>query len=414
MLLNQTISEKDHRRNFSLLFGQSFFFLLTINILDKDTVLPGLLSRMGAGEILIGLLSVITIGLPKFSQFFFGLILQNKSKRKPYVIQGFVIRFTALFAITYVLWQYYLFNLKSPWAITLILLFYTIYSLAAAYTTVGIVDLVPRSLFLSSLKKFYSLKQLGNSLGIFLSILIVKPLLKTYPFPLNYSILHFVAAITLITSTLMLLGVKERIILNTKKLKIKEYYTFVINELKRNPALLYLSLIVNSEGLFLSIVPFFTTYAILSFSVNAKLIGTLFAWKIIGVLVSSAVLVVMKDYKYFRILSVNIAISVLVPVLLLISGNELWAFKAAFFGVGVFNSIYRITYEGILVEISNDQNRATYASVLGTSNISTFIIPLLSGSLIRLLGYKLTFIFAAALLAVGVLFLIKLRPYLKA
>ncbi len=409
MLLNETIDEKDHKKNFVLLQWQSFFFLLTINILDKDTILPGMLSRMGAGEILIGLLSVITIGLPKFSQIFFGLIIQNKITRKKYILHGFIIRISSLLAIAYVLWQYYIFNISAGWTMTLILLLFIVYSLAAAYTSVGMIDLAPRSLFYSSLKKFYSLKQLGNGIGIIIALLAVRPLLKIFPFPANYSFLHLLGSLTLIISTIALFFVKEKIIVSKSKYGLKEYFSFVVNELKNNRSLLYLALIVNSEGLFLSIIPFFTTLAISKFAFNAKLVGTLFAWKIIGILVSSIFLTFKKNYDYFNVLRVNVIISILAPVFIIIFSGNLLIYKIVFFLVGVFNSLYRISFEGLLVEISTDKNRPVYASILGSSNISTFIIPLLSGTMIKILGYDFTFILSAILLSATMIFIFKLK-----
>ncbi len=414
MLLNQDISEKDNKRNFLLLFFQAFFFFLTINILDKDTVLPGLLSRMGANEIFIGLLSVITIGLPKFSQIFFGRLLQGKYVRKKYLLQGFYIRILSLFTIAYILWKYYLFDINSKHTIILLFALYTIYSLAAAYTSVGLVDIAPRCIYSSQLKKFYSLKQIGHSIVIFIALVLVKPILKIYPFTMNYSILHLIAALALIVSTIMIFGVKERIIISKVDMNLRKYFKFVLQELKKNKALLFFALIVNSEGLFLSIIPFFTTLAISQFAVNAKLIGNLFTWKIIGFLLSSTFLFLLKDYKYIDVLWINIIISVSIPFILLLFFKHILVYKLAFFLVGIFHSIYRITYEGVLFEISTDANRATYASVLGSSNISTFIVPLISGTLIQTVGYVFTFILSAVLLSLSIYFMKKLKEYKEA
>ena len=413
MILNQWINEQDHKRNFILLLWQSFFFMLTINLLDKDTILPGMLTKMGAGEVLIGLLSVITIGLPKFSQIFFGLILQNKPTRKKYLLQGFGIRITALLVIAYVLWEYYLFRLSARATIALILILFFIYSLAAAYTSVGIIDMAPRALFRQSLKRLYSLKQVGNGLGIILAIMLVRPVLKIFPYPFNYSIIHIMGAASLLISTLAIIGLKEKILITRAKYTLKSYFKFVFDELKTNKSLLYLSLIVNSEGLFLSVIPFFTTLAISKFAVNARLVASLFMWKILGVLISSIFLTAKKNYDYFNVLSANIIISIIAPLAIILFANNLIIYKLVFFMVGIFNSFYRITFEGLLVEISNDKNRATYASVLGSSNISTFIIPLISGGMIKTLGYTVTFILTALLLSVTIIFMQKLKIIIR-
>ncbi len=412
MLLHTEITHKDNRRNFLLLFLQSFFFFLTINILDKDTVLPGMLSKMGASEVLIGLLAVITIGLPKFSQFFFGRVLQAKYTRKKYLIQGFGVRVSALLVIAYVLWLYYRYRIDAGQAIFLVLLFYTIYSLAAAYTSVGLVDIVPRSIYRSLLKRFYALKQVGHSIVIFIALFLIRPLLRSFPFPFNYSVLHLSAALSLIVSTLMIFGVKEQISISRLEFDLKRYFLFVMRELQRNKALFYFALIVNSEGLFLSIIPFFTTLAISKFALSSKLIVTLFSWKIIGFLISSSFLFWVKDFDYLQILWLNILLSIAVPLLILLFSGKMFIYALAFFLVGVFQSIYRISYEGILIEISTHRNRAMYASVLGSSNISTFVIPLISGGLIQSFGYRLTFILSAILLSFSVFFIVKLKAFL--
>ncbi len=409
MILNQWIDEQDHKRNFFLLLWQSFFFMLTINLLDKDTILPGMLTKMGAGEILVGLLSVITIGLPKFSQIFFGLILQNKPSRKPYLLQGFAIRIVSLIAIAYVLWLYYLFKLTPQIAITLILGLFFIYSLAAAYTSVGIIDLAPRALFRHSLKRLYSLKQVGNGIGIIIAIMMVRPVLKMFPYPFNYSLIHLLGALSLVISTLAIVWIKEKIIITKSRYTLRTYFRFVYNELKENKSLLFLSLIVNSEGLFLSIIPFFTTLAISKFAINARLIASLFMWKILGVLASSIFLTARRNYDYFQVLMANIFISIIAPVIIILFARHIVIYKIVFFMVGVFNSFYRITFEGLLVEISNDKNRAAYASVLGSSNISTFFIPLISGGMIKTLGYNATFVISAVLLSFTIIFMIKLK-----
>ncbi len=413
MLLQAGITHRDNRRNFLLLFLQSFFFFLTINILDKDTVLPGLLSKMGASEVLIGLLAVITIGLPKFSQFFFGRILQAKYTRKKYLIQGFFVRISALLVIAYILWLYYRYKISSSQAIFLVLLFYTVYSLAAAYTSVGLVDIVPRSIYRSLLKRFYALKQVGHSIVIFIALFLIRPLLRSFPFPFNYSVLHFVAALSLVISTLMIFGVREQVFISRLEFNLKKYFLFVVRELKRNKALFYFALIVNSEGLFLSIIPFFTTLAISKFTLSSRLIVTLFSWKIIGFLVSSSFLFWVKEFEYLHILWLNILISIAVPLLILLFSGQMWIYDLAFFLVGVFHSIYRISYEGILIEISTHRNRAMYASVLGSSNISTFVIPLVSGGLIQSFGYTLTFVLSAILLGFSVFFMLKLKKFLR-
>jgi MFS family permease len=386
--------------------------MLTINLLDKDTVLPSLFSKMHANEILIGLVSVITIGLPKFSQIFFGKVLLNKSQRKRYVFFGFLLRAVTLAVMGFVLWQFYLFRICVRTALVLMFVLYTVYSLEAAYTSVGLVDLPPRSLFYTSLKRYYSLKQVVMSFAILIAVIIVRPLLHLLPYPMNYSILHYVAAFSLFIGAIGLGLIHEKVHISKYEFNLKQFFSFIYEELKSSKALLYFALIVNFEGLFLSIVPFFTTLAIKHFSFSTKLVASLLAWKIIGVLSAGSLLFLKKNFRYTRVLLLNILISVTLPIVLIFS-RSMFLFKAAFFFIGLFNSFYRITYEGILVEISTHKNRAAYASVLGSSNIAASVVPLISGSLIQWIGYKFTFFLSSAILASSLIIVIKLMRLLK-
>ncbi len=409
MLLNRTITYEHHKKNFLLLLWQSFFFMLTINILDKDTVLPGLLKHLGANETYIGLLSMITIGLPKLSQIFFGQSVSKHQTRKRHLINGFLVRFSSLLVLGFTLWNYYLYRIDSTTTIILIFLFYTIYSLAAAYTSVSIVDLAPRCIFYDKLKKFYSLKQVANSLSIFVAVFIVRKFLQVFPYPLNYSVIHFLAAGATLISTLALFGIYERIVFTKPKENIREFFRHVYKELSTNRNLLLFALIVNSEGLFLSIVPFFTTYAMKNLGIDYKVIGTLFLWKIIGVLTSSLILFLHKNFSYKKALFFNNAIAFAMTLFIVFFHGDIVFYKIIFFLVGVFNSLYRITYEGVIVELSDDKNRAMYVSIIGSSNISTLIVPVLFGSFTMLVGYKVSFVISALLLSFAFLFLSKLK-----
>jgi hypothetical protein len=75
---------------------------------------------------------------------------------------------------------------------------------------------------------------------------------------------------------------------------------------------------------------------------------------------------------------------------------------------GIFMATYKTAIEGILLEISTDDNRATYAGISGAGNILTTVFPLSAGFLIKAAGYTPVFVGVSLLVLASVVFAIKI------
>ena len=91
----------------------------------------------------------------------------------------------------------------------------------------------------------------------------------------------------------------------------------------------------------------------------------------------------------------SFVLGALLPILSLIFSNNYILYQSIFVLSGIFVTVFRISKNGILVEISNNENRATYTGISGAGSILPTIFPLVAGILISLLGYYLTFIFVS-------------------
>ena len=76
---------------------------------------------------------------------------------------------------------------------------------------------------------------------------------------------------------------------------------------------------------------------------------------------------------------------------------------------GVFITAFSIAKNGILIEISNNENRALYTGISGAGSILPTIFPLLAGVLITTVGYNITFITIALVVASSAFFIRKLN-----
>jgi len=70
-----------------------------------------------------------------------------------------------------------------------------------------------------------------------------------------------------------------------------------------------------------------------------------------------------------------------------------------------FISAYAISVQGILLEITNNDNRAIYAGISGTLSLTTAIFPLIAGTLIEFFGFTLIFTIVSPLILTSLFFL---------
>ncbi|MDA3814003.1 MAG: MFS transporter, partial [Candidatus Cloacimonetes bacterium] len=88
---------------------------------------------------------------------------------------------------------------------------------------------------------------------------------------------------------------------------------------------------------------------------------------------------------------------------------NIFLYQLIFVLAGVFVASYKIAIEGILLEISNNENRATYTGIAGAGNLLPTIFPLVSGLFITFFGYVPTFILLSIFIGLSIYFITKLK-----
>lgn len=72
---------------------------------------------------------------------------------------------------------------------------------------------------------------------------------------------------------------------------------------------------------------------------------------------------------------------------------------------GITLSARKMSFEGLLIEITNEKNRALYTGTAGALNLVTALLPLLMGSLVNFVGFTIIFTFSSLFILSGTLFL---------
>jgi hypothetical protein len=86
-----------------------------------------------------------------------------------------------------------------------------------------------------------------------------------------------------------------------------------------------------------------------------------------------------------------------------------YIYQFIFIFSGMFIAVYKVAVNGVLLEISNNENRAVYAGISGAGNIATTLFPLFAGVFISVLGYTLVYLSVTVIVLSSYFFVTKLK-----
>ncbi len=402
------LTEKNSKINFNAFIWHSAFLALASNFMDVDTIIPSMLIKAGGGSVHLGILTAIMLGGSSLFQLFFASFLSNRPSKKKYLLVGIYLRVAALFFLSLLFFNSE--SIPSDLIILLIFLFISLFSFSGSFANVSYVDILGKSVRDTKRKKLFSTKQIINSIGIFASALVVRELLKYYNYPLNYSMLFLFAAILLLIASLGFWKLREiKSVVKNENGFIK-FFTLIPSEIRKNVNLKYYLLIINSLGLGLSLLPFLILYAKVNFGLSYTLIGNFLLFRTIGMLGAGLFLYKYSNrFLYRNLLKFSISLAGLLPLISLIFSHSSSLFQLIFILSGIFVTVFRVAIEGVLLEISTNENRTVYAGISGAGNILTTLFPLFAGVLISIIGYHVLFIAVSLIIFLSYIFVSRLR-----
>ncbi len=397
------------KRNFTALVWHGFFLALAQTFAERNTVLPALILAVGGTQTTLGVLTSIVIGVPMLAQLIFAGFLNTKKYKKKYLILGILLRVSAFAGLSLTIWFYS--SLSTTTTIALIFVWMLLFSTSGAFAGISYTDIVGKSMDSTMRKKFLVSRQFISGIGLLLSALAARHVLRAFDYPSNYQIMFAIAAGLLFVASWGFMVIKEK----PSELKHKQNSTIKI--LKSIPEILrvdkkfrYFIYVVNLTGFSLTIIPFYIGLGKESFSISAGQIGNLLLIQIIGMILSNIFWSKFVHKKGYRgVVAVFIGFQVLLPILFLIAAHNysITEFSVLFFFVGISISAQKISFEGILYEITDETNRALYSGVYGALSLTISIFPLVSGLLLNTLGFVIIFPIVS-LIALSSIFFVKI------
>lgn len=394
-LLERHLTEREYKTNFKSFVWHAVFLAIASNFMDIDTILPAMLLEAGGSNFHLGLLTFLVILMGRFSQLFFGNYISKQYRKKPFLLWGINLRIASLAAIS-LLFVFYS-KLNSQFFIWIVLLMVGFFALSGAFANVAFSDLLGKSILENKRKNFFSLKQILSSVLILISAFIAGKLIISFSFPYNYALVFMMATLFLALASLGFWNIVESKSLIKNDIDKKGYKRWLA-ELKKSRRLRQYLLLINVFGLGYTIFPFIVLMYKERIANISDFIGTLLVFKTIGLTFSGIALYYFaKRISYRKMAYIIFVLSLFFPLFVWIDSTNEWMYALSFFLGGILLSVYSVFSNGMLLEISNTENRAVYTGIAGAGNILPLIFPLLGFLSISYFDFHLVFTIYIAL-----------------
>lgn len=405
------MSQDVSKRNYYAFVWHATLLAFTTTFTEINTVLPGLIVRSGGGHLHVGVLTAIMVGAPMLSQLLFAGLLTPKPRKKPYLLAGIYLRVSALLGVAWTLGGL---NKVDP-TVTIVLVYgwMLLFATSGAFAGVSYTDILGKSISGDARKRFLIIRQTLSGLGVLVSALITREILKRMDYPQNYELLFTVAAIALFVAAIGFIAIKERPVRSgfegSSPLAILK---FIPSYLREDTNLRNFIIMNNLTGFATTLVPFYVLMARDAFKLELGDIGNFLLVQILGMILSNFIWSrIVKKHAFKGVLFSWIALGSALPLLALalsnVGGENL--FLLVFFLSGSAMSAQKIAQDGVLLEISENDNRALYSGINGAFSLTIALFPLISGMVIAWLGYAPVFILGSLAMMTSVYFVQQLN-----
>ena len=401
MKLTRNISKNNFR---SLLWHAGFLAFAQV-FMDVDTIIPSLMVDAGGSAVQVGILTAIMLGGASFTQLVYAPFISNYQFKKKFLLLGINSRIFSLLSMGLMLFFSSLID-KST-IIWLIFILITVFSFGGAFANVSYTDILGKSVIQDSRKSFFSIKQVITGTILFFAALLVNKILALSVYPTNYGYMFFIACGALFFASLGFWNIKEVTPSRMAVKSPKHFFNLIKTELKHNEKLKYFLGFINTMGVSISLLPFIILYAKEFYNTQSADTGLFLLYKITGSVVTGFILFfVAGKYKYRHLLYGSATLAFTLPLFILFASG-IPSFAIIFFIGGVIFTAYSISMNGVLLEVSEIENRTLYAGMVGAGNILPAFFPLLGGWIIKQFGFQPFFILFMAMILSSLFFIYK-------
>jgi len=217
--------------------------------------------------------------------------------------------------------------------------------------------------------------------------------------------MFFIGGTLLLTASGGFWTIKEYVPSALKVSGIRDYLAILRSELAHNKRLLHFLGFINTQGIIISFLPFAMLFAKEIFDSKSSDTGQFLLYKIAGILlISLLVFYGARRIKYNTLLYSNLGLSVMLILAILIVPDKI-TMRYIFLAGGMAYSLYTITMNGLLLEVSSNENRALYTGFAGAGNILPAVFPLAGSWIISRFDFPAFLILSALYISLSAYFI---------
>ena len=401
-------SPKLKKEVYAIFVWHGFFLALTRATLDPNTVFPALVATLVDSKTVFGLLYSVMLGVPFIFNIAFGHYLQDKPRKKPFLLLAIYLRVVAFLGIA----AFTFFFATSAPLVVLVSLFGWIFlfSFSGGFAGLAYADIIGTLAPKGTRGSLFASKQLAGSIAMLLGGMLVAGLLTldSLPYPRNYALVLTTGAGGLFVAALAFWFIREepRIVNEEPKEDFWSFLREVPSILRGDREFLRFILAGNLASFSLMLLPFYMIYAMDSFAGGEEFVGRFLLFQIAGAILSNLYWGYLSHRKGSKqVVRSCILMGGLIPVVaLMLRPLGPGAFAFVFLLIGFVVSGRRVGFEPYLLDIAPEERRTIYVGINGTLNFSMVLLPALGGVFIDLLGFTATFLLTVA--AMGAAFLL--------
>jgi predicted MFS family arabinose efflux permease len=223
--------------------------------------------------------------------------------------------------------------------------------------------------------------------------------------PGSYVLLFGLASGALLLASLGFWGLKETVSPVAEPRRLGKTLASIPRLLREDRNLRRYITAANLLGLGTVLLPFYVALARRNYGLDQDFLGNLLFIQIGGMIAGNLIWPRVVRARGFKgMMAVWSLLGVLVPLTAVILAGRVPQplFLGVFTLTGLYLGAQKVTSDAVLMEITDDDNRALYTGVFGTFNLTLALAPVLMGVLVMVLGFTPVFL-AASLAALAAL-----------
>jgi MFS family permease len=371
-----------------------------------QTVLPALVSRLGANNIAVGALAVILYVGVFLPQIFAARFVETLPWKKPWSVSFGLMQRLVVLVLAVVVWVFG--GTRPDIALPLFLLFYTLNSVLAGIATPGWFDFYAKVTPLSKRGRLSGMRNSLGGAGGFLMGVVLTWLLATLSFPASYAIGLLLAFLLQMSSLVVQMKIVETTPSPIRQLR--PMFSF----LKEIPAVLrrnsdFRRFITANAVLIPAAIPvgFFTVYALGLPGSDESIVGKFTVAMVCIQVISALVTGLVADRYGNKVALVGASTAMLLAsTTALLAPNADW-FILVYMFVGIHVGSEIMIRYNLAIEFGPPEQRSMYVALTNTMLAPFYLSAIIAGAIIELFGFAALFGGALICSVVGIVMLIR-------